>query len=109
WHRDASILYALGGNRRLCSAIIPSASLWTITLAARIIVRDDNPATEEHLGHDTIYAPAPSWAAARGHAAHTTGRCCPFSAPLSASSSGTRSGKPLPAQTARPVPGASYQ
>jgi RNA recognition motif. (a.k.a. RRM, RBD, or RNP domain) len=29
-----------------CSALTPSASLWTLTLAARIIVRDDNPAAE---------------------------------------------------------------
>ncbi|WP_410960268.1 hypothetical protein, partial [Salmonella sp. SAL4431] len=44
----------------LCSAIIPSAWLWTINLTARIIVRDYTPAVEGHLGHDTIYAPAPS-------------------------------------------------
>jgi hypothetical protein len=30
----------------LCSAIIPSSSLWTITLAARIIVRDHNLVAE---------------------------------------------------------------
>src|SRR5262249_20611117 len=93
----------------LCSVIIPSASFWTITLAARIIVRESNPAVEGHLGHDTIYALAPSCAASCWHAAHTAGRCRPFPVPLSASSSGTRSGKPLPAQTACPVPGASYQ
>src|SRR5215510_16302630 len=40
----------------LCSAIIPSASLWTITLAARIIVRAHNLAAEGHLGNDTIHA-----------------------------------------------------
>jgi len=33
----------------LCSAIIPSASLWTITLAARIIVREYNPAIGDTL------------------------------------------------------------
>jgi hypothetical protein len=36
-----------------------SASLWTITLAARIIVTDHNLAAEEYLGHDTMHGPAP--------------------------------------------------
>jgi hypothetical protein len=51
----------------LCSAITPSSSLWTLTLAARIIVRNYNPAAEGYFGNDTVFTPAPSWAAARGH------------------------------------------
>ena len=42
----------------LCSAITPSSSLWTLTLAARIIVRDHNLAAEGHLGHDTMHESA---------------------------------------------------
>src|SRR6266566_9566448 len=57
----------------LCSAIIPSSSLWTITLAARIIVRDDNLVAEGHLGNDTMHAPAPPCVATRWHAADTPG------------------------------------
>jgi hypothetical protein len=49
----------------VCSAITPSSSLWTLTLAARIIVRDHNLAAEGHLGNDTMHAPAPQWVASR--------------------------------------------
>lgn len=65
----------------VCSARAPSASLWTLTLAAWIIMRDDNPAAEGHLGHDTIYVPAPSCVASRWHAADAAGRYRPFPAP----------------------------
>jgi len=43
----------------LCSATTSSASLWTGTLAARIIIRDHNLVAEEHLGHEAIYGLAP--------------------------------------------------
>jgi hypothetical protein len=49
----------------LCSAITPSTSLWTLTRAAGIIVRDPNLATEKPLGNDTMHALAPQWVASR--------------------------------------------
>src|SRR5437763_2023509 len=63
-------------------------------------------AAEGHLGHDTIYSLAPSCAVSHWHAADAAGRCCPFPSPLSASSSCTRSRKPLSAHAARAVSGA---
>jgi hypothetical protein len=39
----------------LCSAITPPSSLWTLTLAARIIVRDYNPTVEGHLDSGLHY------------------------------------------------------
>jgi hypothetical protein len=58
----------------LCSARTPSSSLWTITIAARIIVRDYNRAAEGLCGHDTMHAPAPPYLASHWHAADAAGR-----------------------------------
>jgi hypothetical protein len=52
-------------QQELCSATTPSSSLWTLTRAARIIVRDHNLAAEGLLDNDTMHAPAPSWVASR--------------------------------------------
>src|SRR5262245_13111319 len=81
----------------LCSAIISSASLWTGTLAVRIIIRDHNLAAEVHLGHDTMYRPAPPCVASHWHAADAVSRCRPFPSALLASICGTGRGKSLSA------------
>ena len=62
---QAQMLAALRRARYgyLCSAIIPSSSLWTLTHAARIIVRDYNLATEGPLDNDTMHTPASPWVA----------------------------------------------
>ena len=81
----------------LCSAIILSSLLWTITLAARIIIRDHYLAAKEHLRHDTMHGPAPPCVASHWHAADAAGRCRPFPSALLAPICGTGSGKPLSA------------
>src|SRR6266700_3017663 len=83
----------------LCSAITPSSSLWTLILAARIIVREHNLAVEGLFGNDTMHAPAPPCVVSHWHAADAAGRCRTVPAPLSASSSDTSRRKPLSAQT----------
>src|SRR4029453_13452153 len=79
----------------LCSAIIPSASLWTITLAARIIVRTHNLAAEGHLDNDTIHAPAPRCVASCFHAAHAGRRYRAVPPALSSSAHDPCRRKPL--------------
>jgi hypothetical protein len=71
--------------------------------------QDYNPAAEGHFDNDTIYALAPPCAVSHWHAVDTAGHCCPFPSPLSASSSGAGSRKPLSAQTAGPLLGTSCE
>src|SRR5690349_11769596 len=96
----SGLLQSSSGNafyHYLCSAITPSVSLWTITFAASIIVRDQISTAEEHLGHDTMHAPVSQYVASHWYAADTAGRCRPFPSALSASISGAGSRKPLSA------------
>src|SRR5262249_26542542 len=72
-------------------------SLWTITFAARIIVRDQISAAEEHLGYDTMHAPASPYMASHWYAADPAGRCRSFPSALSASICRAGSRKPLSA------------